>query len=159
MQEKNIVIITQNEVGVGLYPNGWYKRPDGKQVYLLQGFKKHNPHEYPEAGIVDLIKQIKAVSWELDAILVYLGDDALENAIKALGDFPSELIVYVLCPCHIETKKYLIARAERGNTRVIEPEGNDIAHYKMLGCGGQAPLNLIFETFILTGEIPYNEFS
>jgi hypothetical protein len=158
---KKIVIVTQNEVGIGFYPNGWYRRPDGAGVCLLQGFNKHNPREYIKQEITSLINQISVVKYidKTTHFVVYLGDDDVEKIIEHMSQFSVQRITYVLCPCEIEVKRRLIARAGQSAVKIIEPEGNGIAHYKMLGCGGQAALNLIFESFFLTGTIPYEAFA
>ncbi|MBX9670149.1 MAG: hypothetical protein K2X93_21290, partial [Candidatus Obscuribacterales bacterium] len=92
--------------------------------------------------VTDLWDELDRMLPELDHIVVYVGANGSEEAIRRAAVMPPEKVTFVLCDCNLREKE-----------RVICTSGMSTARTVMCECGGRHTMRALFERYIKSGTV------
>lgn len=124
-------------------------KPFGAQQFGIGTLSElHQAREDGISQVHGMVKnhweQLAAVLPELDAVVIYVGDNGSEHTIKYAAErqLESSKAVFVLCSCNMHNKKKLIAENGFGESRVVQCE-----------CGGRRMMARMANEFLQTGQL------
>lgn len=145
---KNVAFVTYNTVG-GDLSSGWYSGPEGRRALVLQNTKGDGSPSSRAIGEGNRREQI-GLLWielqkslpELDHVVVYVGANGSESAIKLAAQLPASKVTFVSCDCGLPFKEVLIQQA-----------GLTEATRVLCECGGHRTMEKLYLGFMGTGAL------
>ena len=143
--------VSYNSIG-GLRA-GWHKSTEGNDNEILViPNSKGNQFATSTVGsvgndivtdeITKLWQQLDQVVNQVDKVVVYVGDNGSEVAIKLASKLPAEKVAYVLCSCNERSKRAMIKEAGHAEAQII-----------MCECRGIRTMGRLCGDFLSTGKL------
>lgn len=150
-----VAFLTYNTVGRGV-ADGWHEA-NGRRALVLQNTKGRAwlADQTAQRGsnafaagtnlvqneIGDLWERLVKALPEIDHVVVYVGSDGSENAIRLASALPAGKVTFVRCSCGLSSKDGLIASYGLAAARKVGCE-----------CGGHATMGSLFREFMQSGS-------
>lgn len=145
------LFLSYNSIGQnGEYPNGVLEE-NGHKAIIVQHPRGKNwavPGVIPmqigtalaETAVEELFKRAFGTDVEPDAVLVYVGAEGSEGAIRLAAHLPQDKVGFVMCDCNMRAK-----------AQMLHQHADHQTHILMCECGGQQTMGGLVKQFLQTG--------